>query len=159
MLHHRPPPPQGFGRFEWDDGQVYEGQWLHDRQHGEGRWFYCDGELDMPGTKHASYVGGWKDGKMSGKGRFEFWNGDVYEGEYADGKRHGEGIYTFGATGESHAATFERGETVTRPGQARTKALGIRSASTVTRLLSGLARTGSGRRLFGNGRSDGDDGQ
>ena len=74
---------------------------------------------------------------MSGHGRFEFWNDDIYEGGYADGKRHGEGVYIFGATGESHAAVFDRGQTVCKPGRSRTKNLGIRSPSTVFRLLSG----------------------
>jgi hypothetical protein len=84
---------------------------------------------------------------MSGHGRFEFWNNDTYEGGYADGKRHGEGVYTFGASGQSHAAVFDRGQTVCKPGGSRTKMLGIRSPSTVFRLLSGK-RSESTRKFF-----------
>ena len=41
------------------------------------------------------YEGDWKDGKMHGKGKYTYgkgkWEGDVYEGDYKDGKQQGKG--------------------------------------------------------------------
>ena len=39
------------------------------------------------------YDGEWKDDKKHGKGIRRWADGDVYDGEYKDGKRHGKGIY------------------------------------------------------------------
>merc|ERR1711998_604068 len=45
------------------------------------------------------YVGEYKDGKFHGKCTFTFnsgsYNGDVYVGEYKDGKKDGKGTYTW----------------------------------------------------------------
>lgn len=52
----------GFGRFEWDDGQVYEGQWKDDRQHGKGQWtcpLEATNQVGMSDTKPATYFGDW----------------------------------------------------------------------------------------------------
>ena len=47
------------------------------------------------GTK---YMGEWKDGKKHGQGTFTYgkgkWEGDKYEGEFKDGYRNGQGTYT-----------------------------------------------------------------
>ncbi len=42
----------------------------------------------------AKYEGEWKDGKVHGEGTYTFLDGAKYEGEWKDGKGHGEGIYT-----------------------------------------------------------------
>ena len=48
------------------------------------------------GTK---YMGEWKDGKKHGQGTFTYgkgkWEGDKYEGEFKDGYRNGQGTYTW----------------------------------------------------------------
>ena len=41
------------------------------------------------------YEGEFKDGKCHGRGTEKFANGDVYEGEYKDGKRHGLRTYAY----------------------------------------------------------------
>ena len=41
-------------------------------------------------------------------GFYKFPNGNIYEGEYKNGKRHGKGIYTF-ADGEKHIGDFKNG--------------------------------------------------
>ena len=44
------------------------------------------------------YVGEWKNGKKEGQGTFTYgkgkWEGEKYEGEFKDGYRHGQGTYT-----------------------------------------------------------------
>lgn len=37
------------------------------------------------------YTGTFKDGKKHGRGRYEFKNGIIYEGEYVDGLKQGQG--------------------------------------------------------------------
>ena len=48
------------------------------------------------GTK---YMGEWKDGKKQGQGTFTYgkgkWEGDKYEGEFKVGYRNGQGTYTW----------------------------------------------------------------
>ncbi len=42
----------------------------------------------------ATYIyGDWKDDIQDGKGIYKFHNGDVYEGDYVQGERTGEGIF------------------------------------------------------------------
>ena len=40
------------------------------------------------------YVGEWKDGKKNGQGTYTYSNGGQYVGEYEKDKRHGQGAYT-----------------------------------------------------------------
>lgn len=54
-------------------------------------------------------VGSWRlgdDGSILRRGRMRFSSGDVYEGEWVNGKRHGKGMLTF-AKGGSYLGDFE----------------------------------------------------
>eukprot|EP01065_Artemidia_motanka_P028067 TRINITY_DN33289_c0_g1_i1.p1 TRINITY_DN33289_c0_g1~~TRINITY_DN33289_c0_g1_i1.p1 ORF type:complete len:421 (+),score=118.30 TRINITY_DN33289_c0_g1_i1:542-1804(+) len=42
------------------------------------------------------YEGDWVDGKKTGKGVMKYVGGDVYEGDFVEGRRDGTGRYTFG---------------------------------------------------------------
>ena len=44
----------GKGITEWNDGRVYEGDYLGDRKYGFGKFQWSDGR---------QYIGYWKDGK------------------------------------------------------------------------------------------------
>ena len=55
------------------------------------------------------YEGEFKDGKRDGKGIFKYANGDVYEGGFKDGKKDGEGIYKY-ANGDVYEGGFQDGE-------------------------------------------------
>ena len=46
------------------------------------------------------YVGGYKDGKRNGQGTYTFADGDKYVGGFKDGKYHGQGTFTFGKNSE-----------------------------------------------------------
>lgn len=54
-------------------------------------------------------VGSWRlgdDGCIHRRGRLKYSNGDVYDGEWVDGKRHGKGLLTI-ANGSSYLGEFE----------------------------------------------------
>jgi len=62
---------------------------------------------------------------MHGKGRFEHANGDVYEGPFAEDKRHGNGTIT--ESGKQYDALFQKGRLL-----AYTKPLnGLKGASSL----------------------------
>lgn len=99
---------QGYGSQVWDDGTVYEGQWLQGEASGKGRIVFADGQI-YTGEWHGnlaegfgisrptgltSYSGCFKHGLRHGIG-VEAWGqngGGRYEGEFEFGKRHGYGI-------------------------------------------------------------------
>jgi len=49
-------------------------------------------------TNKGKYVGEWKDGKKQGQGTFTYgkgkWEGEKYVGEFKDGVSHGQGTFT-----------------------------------------------------------------
>jgi len=61
---------------------------------GQGTYTWASGTT-LAGATGEQYVGEWKDGKRHGQGTFTFADGEVYEGEWKDGKRTGQGTYTF----------------------------------------------------------------
>jgi len=62
------------------------------------------------GTK---YMGEWKDGKKHGQGTFTYgkgkWEGDKYEGEFKVGYRNGQGTYTW-SDGEKYVGEWKDGK-------------------------------------------------
>ena len=51
----------GFGRFKWPDGRIFEGEYLNDKKDGFGIFNWPDGRI---------YKGNWKNGKQHGKGDY-----------------------------------------------------------------------------------------
>ena len=55
-------------------------------------------------------MGEWKDGKKHGQGTFTYgkgkWEGDKYEGEFKDGYRNGQGTYTW-SVGDKYVGEFK----------------------------------------------------
>jgi len=45
------------------------------------------------------YNGEWEDGKRHGQGIYRYINGDYYDGEWKDGRKHGKGFYLFANQG------------------------------------------------------------
>jgi len=88
-------------------GDIYEGQFLNDKRCGYGTLYKFDkaefsgnfdnNQFDGYGTytwpdKKQSYEGNWKNGKMHGRGKLTFENGDFFQGEFVDGVREGNGV-------------------------------------------------------------------
>jgi hypothetical protein len=60
------------------------------------------------------YVGEYKDGKRNGQGTYTYspkseWAGEQYVGEYKDGKRNGQGKYTY-ASGDQYVGEYKDGK-------------------------------------------------
>ncbi len=104
--------PDGQGKMEYTNGQVYEGEWKNGVRSGQGRctWpdgGYYDGEWAndkwngqgtnyMGGSKDVDYyVGGFADGKRNGHGIFTWASGDSIETEWVNGVINGKGTYTW----------------------------------------------------------------
>jgi hypothetical protein len=66
------------------------------------KWTNCFG-TETYAADSDKYVGEFKDGKRNGQGTYTFgaysqWKGDKYVGEWKDGNRNGQGTYTFAIT-------------------------------------------------------------
>ncbi|CAK0832973.1 unnamed protein product [Prorocentrum cordatum] len=96
----------GWGRICF--GSVYEGEWMHNQMHGNGKFISPDGSvyngqwvencigpsgsISWPGGPE--YVGAFRDGLQHGRGKVSWPDGRSYEGEFANGKQHGRGVYS-----------------------------------------------------------------
>ena len=71
-------------------------------------WNNCFGTYTWrDGTK---YVGEYKDNNRHGQGTYTFAaSGNKYEGEYKDGKTHGQGTFTF-ASGDKYVGEYKDGK-------------------------------------------------
>lgn len=90
---------------QWDDGSVFEGQWVKDKRvHGQmkmidggvytGKFmndaFHGQGRLELS-LEDIIFEGEFENGKVPRKGKLIFPDGDVYEGDIDGYKRHGKG--------------------------------------------------------------------
>jgi hypothetical protein len=92
----------GIGKFIFDDGSVYEGEWLNGNYHGHGKLIFEEGEYyegmfekNLPhgaGIRKWSngnfYDGFWKGALRNGQGKMTYASGNVYEGEWSEGLPH-----------------------------------------------------------------------
>ena len=76
----------GKGRFIFDNGDKYIGEFKNSLPHGRGAYYNKNG---------STYKGPFTEGKRQGYGTFTWTNGEKYIGEYFNNNRHGEGIYIF----------------------------------------------------------------
>ena len=86
----------GKGKYEWNNGCIYEGEFKDDEINGKGKLTYTNKEI---------YEGNFDNGKKDGKGKYTFSNGDVYDGEWKEDKLEGNGTYTF-SNGEKYVGEF-----------------------------------------------------
>ena len=99
----------GKGKYIFDDGNYYDGEWENGHYHGEGYLFFEEGN-DYKGSfkkslfngfgirKHLSgdiYSGAFANAFYNGIGELTFADGSLYKGDFVDGKFNGQGIYTF----------------------------------------------------------------
>jgi len=73
---------EGYGRFIFNDGTIYGGEFSGDKINGKGEIVWGNGDF---------YEGEFKDGKRTGFGKYKWSNGDIYEGEFIEGNLHGIG--------------------------------------------------------------------
>lgn len=65
--------PQGKGTMTYVGGAVYKGEWHYGLREGQGSWFYPDGGY---------YIGGWQRGRKHGKGKLIKKDGTEIEGTW-----------------------------------------------------------------------------
>ncbi len=75
---------QGEYRVTYQNGEVYEGQYVDERRHGIGEYHFLDGSI---------YEGEYFKNKRQGFGVFTILDKSVYEGEWDRDYIHGEGIW------------------------------------------------------------------
>jgi hypothetical protein len=102
-----PPCPSGddiwdncHGKYTYDKGEVYVGDWKNDKRNGYGKITFPDGTV---------YVGDWKNDERNGYGTENYDSGDVYVGEHKDDFREGQGKYTF-LDGNEYIGEFKKGQ-------------------------------------------------
>jgi len=101
--------PDGRGRMEYTNGDVYEGDFIQGKRHGKGKYTTPDGysyegewinnQRHGKGKSITIGIGGTYEGyfvrdKRHGQGKTTYTNGDVYEGYYKNGRKHGRGKFT-----------------------------------------------------------------
>ena len=86
-------------------GHRYVGQWRDNRKHGEGTFWYMDGNV---------YTGAFANDVKHGFGKLVYRPGTLveesYEGEFDRGQRHGRGTYRYQpSTGMVYEGSWHRG--------------------------------------------------
>src|SRR5579871_5506032 len=76
----------GYGKCEYEIGDVYQGAWEEGRRHGRGIMRFANGNC---------FEGYWKYDKQHGKGIWTFSEGTCYEGLWDEGTAEVGGVWTF----------------------------------------------------------------
>lgn len=91
----------GQGRCRFANGRTYDGEWKADEMNGRGTVRGAPGVDD-----YEEYTGDFEVGKRSGaQGKCVYFNGDVYEGSWREGKRQGMGEWQLHRATSSLAVT------------------------------------------------------
>lgn len=90
----------GRGRFDWPNGDIYDGDMLRGLRHGQGKFIWRNGQ---------EMVGQWMNGKAIGQGTLKLSNGDVYEGSVEDGVPDGSGTMRY-ASGDHYLGDIRQGQ-------------------------------------------------
>ena len=113
----------GFGKYFYSSGDIYEGNWTNDKQDGSGKLSLKDGaevegkwkEGELSNDKNniiiydnGKYVGTLENGHRNGMGIFYYANGDVYDGEWQNDEKRGKGTYRY-SDGEVYTGQWFNG--------------------------------------------------
>ena len=74
----------GFGVYEFDNGDKYAGDNKKNEPHGRGTYIWANGDM---------YIGDWTNGIRHGRGSYTYANGDNYGGQFKNNKMHGQGVF------------------------------------------------------------------
>uniref|UniRef100_A0A669C6P5 Alsin Rho guanine nucleotide exchange factor ALS2 n=1 Tax=Oreochromis niloticus TaxID=8128 RepID=A0A669C6P5_ORENI len=94
--------PNGRGVLKWPDGRIYTGAFKNGLEDGFGEFVAPNKTLN----KNDHYQGYWKDGKMHGLGTYRYASGEVYDGSFQEGVRHGHGMLRSGKLNTSSPSVF-----------------------------------------------------
>ena len=74
---------EGFGKYTYENGQYYIGQWLNGIKCGKGFLYYRNNTI--------KYEGDFVNGKYKGKGKYNWEDGEYYIGQFVNDLNHGKG--------------------------------------------------------------------
>ncbi|XP_026192161.1 radial spoke head 1 homolog [Cyclospora cayetanensis] len=104
---------QGAGEYRFADGSQFKGKYENNKKHGLGEALYKNGrdtgEGEAGTSGDARYIGHFVGGQRQPYGTLIYSNGDVYEGEWFAGQKHGEGSYRFCSDGSILSGSWEAG--------------------------------------------------
>ncbi len=69
----------GHGRLIYNNGDIYEGEWLNNKNHGYGHYHQYKDGINFSGT--------WFEDTQSGSGHEAWPDNTTYTGEYCNGKK------------------------------------------------------------------------
>ena len=75
---------EGNGKYIWENGGYYIGQFKNGLSHGKGILYYSNGNI--------LYEGDFINDKPEGNGKYIWENGEYYIGQWKNGLRNGKGI-------------------------------------------------------------------
>ena len=87
------------GSFTYDDGSIYEGEFVDGKVHGQGTYTWSDGTM---------YEGAFESGLPHGEGRLTWPSGAMYEGPFQAGEKAGTGTMTW-PSGVTYTGDFVGG--------------------------------------------------
>ncbi|OEH79402.1 hypothetical protein cyc_03243 [Cyclospora cayetanensis] len=101
------------GEYRFADGSQFKGKYENNKKHGLGEALYKNGrdtgEGEAGTSGDARYIGHFVGGQRQPYGTLIYSNGDVYEGEWFAGQKHGEGSYRFCSDGSILSGSWEAG--------------------------------------------------
>ena len=75
------------GKFIYEDGKYYLGEFKNNLPNGKGIKYYKNGNI--------LYEGDWVNGKQEGKGKVIYENEEYYIGQFKNGLRNGKGKFYY----------------------------------------------------------------
>ncbi|RLD51991.1 MAG: hypothetical protein DRI94_04470 [Bacteroidetes bacterium] len=89
----------GYGKYVWESGDEYIGNWKDYKQNGNGSFTFSTG---------GKYTGEFKNGQRYGSGTYIWTDGEKHTGQWMNDKQHGEGTY-FKKDGTSKTGVWKNG--------------------------------------------------
>ena len=93
---------EGNGKYIFENGEYYIGEWLNYLGHGKGTLYYKDNKI--------KYEGDFIKGKFEGSGKYIWEDGNYYIGEWLNGFRHGKGTLYYKSNTIIYEGDFVKGK-------------------------------------------------
>jgi hypothetical protein len=93
----------GHGRFVWENGNEYDGNWKEGKQDGNGNFKFENDD---------TYKGHYSEGKKSGYGTYTWKSGNRYVGYFKEDKMSGHGKYHWAKDGGTYEGNFNEDQIV-----------------------------------------------
>ena len=93
---------EGEGRFNWDNGEYYVGEFKNGLRNGRGKQYYKNNTI--------KYEGNFLNDKYDGTGTYFAENGEYYIGNWLNGKRHGYGTQYYSNKKPKYIGNYVNGK-------------------------------------------------